>query len=124
MKTVYIAGPMRGIREFNFPMFDDMRDYLESIGWDVISPADLDRSIGFDPRSLPDDYDWNDLKKIGFKLADAVKRDADALCKCDAIAMLPGWENSKGAVAERAIAMWLGLEVLYFNRNKKGNFAT
>lgn len=119
MKTIYVAGPMRGIKYFNFPAFDASRDYLVSHGWKVISPSDLDRATGFDEKAFPDDYDWHNLAQIGFDMRDAVKRDADALCKCDAIAMLPGWENSKGATAERAIALWLGLEVLYFNRNRE-----
>jgi hypothetical protein len=112
-KVIYCAGPMRGIRHFNFPAFDAMRDKLIAEGWDVISPADLDRAIGFDETAFPDDYDWIDLKKIGFDIRDAVKRDAEALCKCDAIMMLPFWSLSKGARAELAIAEWLGLEILY-----------
>lgn len=110
---IYVAGPMRGIRHFNFPAFDAARNLLVKSGWDVISPADLDREIGFDETQFPDDYDWRDLKKIGFSIRDAVKRDVEAILKCDAIYMLPGWENSAGATAERAIALWLGLEVIY-----------
>ena len=42
-----------------------------------------------------------------------IKRDVEALLECDAIYMLPGWKNSKGAVAEVAVADWLGLEKRY-----------
>jgi hypothetical protein len=31
------------------------------------------------------------------------------------MAMLPGWEKSKGAVAEKALADALGLHVMYLN---------
>lgn len=118
-KKIYIAGPMRGIKHFNFPAFDRARDLLES-SWLPISPADLDRSIGFDETAFPDDYDWIDLKKANFSLNDAIDRDVDAIKACDAIYMLDGWPSSKGAKAEKALAEWLGLEVLYESPNVDG----
>jgi hypothetical protein len=104
---------MRGIKNFNFPAFDAARDRLLNAGWEVISPADLDRKIGFDETAFPDDYDWIDLKKIGFSIEDAIDRDVAAIKTCDAIYLLSGWQNSKGAVAEKGIAEWLGLDILY-----------
>lgn len=98
---------MRGKKYFNFPAFDDARDKLVMEGWNVISPADLDREIGFDP------YDWTDLNKIGFSLEAAIDRDVAALKKSDAIFMLDGWEKSTGARAEKALAEWMRLEVIY-----------
>lgn len=118
-KMVYIAGPMRGIKYFNFPAFDNAKKILEASGWLVASPADLDRQAGFDPFDpdlIPrgeDEYDWKDLNRIGFSLADAIRRDANVLAQCDAIYMLKGWENSKGATAEKAIAEWMGIEILF-----------
>jgi hypothetical protein len=110
---IYIAGPMRGIRHFNFPAFDAAVNFLSDAGWWPISPAALDRQSGFDEKAFPDDYDWIDLKKAGFSLHDAIDRDVQAIKQCKAIYMLDGWENSKGARAEKALAEWLGLEVLY-----------
>lgn len=111
--TVYIAGPMRRIKRFNFPAFDAARDTLEVLGFAVISPADLDRANGFDETAFPDDYDWVDLGSIGFSLHSAIDRDVAALKKCNAIYMLNGWETSKGATAEKALAEWMGLCVMY-----------
>lgn len=110
---VYLAGPMRGVRFFNFPAFDEARDRLRQEGWSVISPADLDREMGFDETQHPEDYDWLDLGKIGFDLHGAVDRDVDALKRCTAIYMLDGWEKSRGALAEKHLAEWLGLEIMY-----------
>lgn len=110
-KTFYIAGPMRGLAYFNFNMFDVARDRLVSLGHNVISPADLDRETGFDPFNLPSDTDWNNLDAIGFDLHSAVRRDVEAVMKCNAIVLLPGWQKSKGAMAEYHLAKWLGLEV-------------
>jgi hypothetical protein len=35
------------------------------------------------------------------------------LIDSDAIYMLRGWEQSKGARAEHAVAVWIGLEIIY-----------
>ena len=110
---IYIAGPMRGKRWFNFPDFDWAKECLMRAGWEVISPADLDRKIGFDVKSLPPDTDWNDVSKLGFDLKAAVQRDVAAILSCDSIFMLHGWSESRGAKAEKAIAEWLGLMVFY-----------
>lgn len=113
MKKIYIAGPMRGKRWFNFPDFDWAKECLVRAGWEVISPADLDREVGFDVKNLPPDTDWNDVAKLGFDLRAAVQRDVAAICQCDAIFMLHGWSESRGAKAEKAVAEWLGLMVFY-----------
>lgn len=116
---VYIAGPMRGHYRFNFPAFDAAKSELESGGHVVVSPADLDREAGFDETSYPDDYDWTDLQKIGFSLVDAIERDVEAIKACDAIYMLNGWDKSKGATAEKALAEWMGKLVLYQQPSNK-----
>lgn len=121
---VYIAGPMRGIEYFNFPAFDAARDRLRKFGLNAISPADMDRAIGFDPNQIanPEGYDWRDLNKVGFNLRDALDRDVAALKECDAIYLLDGWEGSKGAQAEKAVAEWLGLKVVYQSEPLKAEF--
>jgi hypothetical protein len=108
MKTVYVAGPMRGYDQFNFPAFDAAEARLRAAGWHVISPAQMDRDLGFDEHR-------NSLD--GFDLEAAIRRDVEAIMSLvaaegDAIAMLPGWEKSRGAKAEKALAEWRGLLVL------------
>ena len=65
---------MRGKKWFNFPGFDWAKECLTRAGWEVISPADLDREIGFDVKNLPPDTDWNDVSKLGFDLKAAIQR--------------------------------------------------
>lgn len=107
MKTVYIAGPMRGYPAYNFPAFDVAAERFRTAGWNVLSPAEMDRAIGFDEHR-------DGLES--FDLHGAIRRDLDAILSLtppdDAIAMLPGWEKSTGATTERAVAMWCGLTVL------------
>jgi hypothetical protein len=102
---------MRGIPFFNFPEFDEAasqlcRDYI------VISPADMDRAAGFDPYALPEGYDWRTIPP-NFDFHAAFERDIAAVQQCDATYMLDGWEKSKGARAEKAVAEWLGKEIIY-----------
>jgi hypothetical protein len=54
---VYVAGPMTGYPGFNYGAFDEARDLLASEGWDVISPADLDReNLGLDFSTMDGDF--------------------------------------------------------------------
>jgi hypothetical protein len=101
---------MRRIVLYNFPAFDRAAAALRAHGLEVISPAELDREAGFDPINLPKDWDWSTLPE-DFALRHAAERDLNAILKCDAIHLLPGWQDSKGARAERAVAEWIGLGV-------------
>jgi hypothetical protein len=47
--------------------------------------------------------------------AKTVRRCLEAVLRCDEIVLLPGWENSNGAVAELTLAMWLGKRVRHLN---------
>jgi hypothetical protein len=112
-RSVYLAGKMRGVKNFAFDKFDKARDELLKDGWEVISPADIDREVnGFDPFILPDDYDWNTVPDT-LKLDELIERDLKAVRECSAIYMLKGWETSLGARAEHAVAMWAGKLVIY-----------
>jgi hypothetical protein len=69
----------------------------------------MDREEGFDPTELPEDHDWESLDCLD--CLGVVRRDLAAVQKADMLYMLPGWRQSKGARAERAVADWLGLPV-------------
>lgn len=105
---VYIAGPMRGLPEFNFPAFDKAAELLESYGHSVLNPAQMDRDVGFDPSSSQVSSEF---------LRDAMRRDLTAICGADALAMLPGWERSAGARVEWTLASHLGLKILYLSED-------
>lgn len=112
---VYIAGPMRGHPQLNFPAFDAAKALGMSLGWDVISPADMDRNAGIDEQEAPAIEQEVGLNPSMLRVF--VQRDIEALLSLrvengDCIAMLPGWEKSVGATAENAVAKWLKLRVL------------
>ena len=120
-KTVYVAGRMTNVPYFNFPAFDKARDDLIELGYNVISPADMDREHGFDAMELPDDSDWSKWgKALGeFDIDACIDRDIDAIKRSQAIYLLDGWEQSTGARAEKSIAEWMGKELLYETPTKE-----
>lgn len=89
---VYIAGPMTGYPELNFPEFERVTQRLRAAGYDVVSPHEV----------CPD-------KEMAW--CDAMKRDIVVLLDCDGLVRLKGWEKSKGATLEHHIAKQLGLTI-------------
>lgn len=106
---VYVAGPMSGRPGFGFDAFFDAEDRLVLDGHEVFNPARKDLEKGFDPHGLTG---HEDLAALGFDLREALAMDTAWICQhADAVFMLPGWSSSKGATAERALALALGLQV-------------
>lgn len=92
---VYISGPMTGIDNLNFPTFNRAAATLRALGVDAVNPAEIN------PDSA---MSWEQCMRADIK----------ALCDCDTVAMLPGWERSKGAHLEVHIAHRLGMRVVSF----------
>jgi hypothetical protein len=112
---IYIAGPMRSVPFFNFPAFYAAADKLRAEGHHVFNPAEKDNECyGTDiSKGNANGDEAIAVKEHGFNLREALGHDLHFICtEADAIALLPGWENSKGARAEHATAIALGLEVI------------
>ena len=111
----YLAGPMRGIPEFNFPAFSKATFLLRYLGHEVFSPAEQDnKKHGTDiSKGNATGSVQQAAAQHGFNLREALGVDLAWICThADGIALLPGWRNSKGATAEHAAAVALGLEVI------------
>ncbi|WP_257605327.1 DUF4406 domain-containing protein [Pseudomonas sp. UMAB-40] len=91
---VYIAGPMTGIPEYNFPAFNAMAEKLRGAGWHVENPADHGHVVG---------AEW----------ADYLRYDIGRLATCEVVMLLPGWTSSRGARLEVSIARELGIGLMY-----------
>jgi len=102
---VYIAGPMTGYKWYNFPAFDKAELEIKAAGHTPINPAALDMARGVDPYDLPIDHDW-DTQPPGFDLHECILIDVEHVLIADEMVLLPGWEQSTGAPAERAVASW------------------
>jgi hypothetical protein len=113
--NIYLAGPMRGIKDFNFPAFHEAAGELRCAGHEVFSAAAYEEAqfgVGFNKSETGDLKDiahlkW-DFRKAFFKDCEYISLTADA------VVVLPGWEKSKGATAEVAIARTLSLQVLNY----------
>lgn len=100
-KTTYLAGPMRGHAQYNFPAFHRATEYLRDSGWSVWSPAEHDLACGFDPNGTLD----------GFDFVAAFTWDIQHILLSDAIHLLPGWQMSSGAITELVAAVTFGKSV-------------
>ena len=104
---LYLAGPMTGIEHYNFPAFDAAAKQLREARHTVFNPAENDRENGFDATGLK----GTEAAEHGFDLRTALKQDLSWICDhAEGIALLPGWEESKGARAEVALGHALGIE--------------
>lgn len=111
---IYIAGPMRGIPKFNFPAFHAAAAKLRAEGHIVFNPAKRDNEkhgVDISKGNAAGDETLA-AEQHGFNLRDALGDDLAWICAhADAIALLPGWIGSKGAQAERATGIALGLHI-------------
>lgn len=101
---IYIAGPMSGIPQLNFPAFDEAADTLRTHGYEVVSPAELDdpdyRARVMQSKTGKETYllgVWGDC------LSRDVKLIADS--GITGIVLLPGWAGSRGARLEVSIGL-------------------
>jgi len=89
---VYLAGPMSGIASYNIPAFAGAAAALRARGWDVFAPHE---------NGLESNHTWYAHMRV----------DIAAITTCGRMALLPGWEKSRGAVLEHHIARMLGMHV-------------
>ena len=105
---VYIAGPMSGMPMLNQNAFHEAEKNLKrsNLFREIINPAKLDTSQDIEEQEQHALTDKEYRKN-------AIARDLSLLVECDSIYMLSGWENSKGAQVEHALANYLGLTIFY-----------
>lgn len=95
-ERIYIAGPMRGYPEHNFPAFNAAAVRFRAAGWHVENPVEIgEAAFGNGNPNVPG--------------GEYLRADVRAICDCNAMALLPGWEKSTGARAEVALAVTIGL---------------
>lgn len=106
----YLAGPRTGIADYNRAEFINAATHLRGTGWQILSPVELDdpedgMESGAAGDVLPDDVYLPGLEKC---LA------AMLAARVDAVIVLPGWEDSRGARLEVETAHGLGKSILRY----------
>jgi hypothetical protein len=86
---IYLAGKMTGLPDFNYPAFHAEAARLRAIGYHVENPAEN-----------PKQDTWQAYMR------QAVRQ----MMGCDAVALLPCWEGSRGALIENGLAVSLGIK--------------
>jgi hypothetical protein len=99
MTRVYLSGPITGLPEPEYTRnFARAEQHYRTAGFEVVNPVELGKALlQHNPAASYEDF---------------MSVDLEALRSCTAIALLAGWENSKGAVREKAEAERLGLEIM------------
>ena len=102
MKTIYIAGPMTGLPQFNIPAFESAAFELRQAGFHVVSPIELDSDAISNEALASKDGAMPSSGTIGGEtwgniLARDVRVIADTI---DGIAVLRDWHKSRGARLE------------------------
>lgn len=92
ISKVYISGPMTGYENFNREAFDFQAARFKHLGYAVMNPAVLGD---------------------GFSQKDYMMVTVAMLQCCDCVVVLPGWEASKGTLAEVELAKKLELAFIY-----------
>lgn len=89
--SVYVVGPVTGIEGLNRDEFERVRGELARAGYAARIPHDY----------VPRSYGWEA----------AMRASIAAMLRCDGVALLDGWQASRGAKAERDVAQAVGIPV-------------
>ena len=96
MRRIYISGPITGTDDFYERFAEAEAEAMWSCDGSVVNPARLNDI-------MPKDATHEEYMELSFKL----------LGMCDAIYMLKGWEESKGANREYGYAVAKGMRLMF-----------
>lgn len=89
--VVYLSGPMTGIDDYNYPLFNQVAAQVRALGHRCINPAEFYGGHGDRTRQ------------------EYMRKSVQAILNSTNVVLLPGWRDSKGATLEVAIATEIGL---------------
>lgn len=107
MTKIYLAGPMSGIPQFNFPAFYAAAKVLREQGFEVVNPAEIDDAEDAGAALRSPDGDPNNRAVVKKSWGDFLSRDVKLLADTgiEGIVFLPGWQKSKGARLEAFVGL-------------------
>lgn len=96
LTRVYLAGPMSGLPDHNYPAFNEGAKKLRDAGCFVLNPAELNPPDVTYRQALAVDLAW-------------------IIAHAEMIVLLPGFEKSKGCRIEVDLALTLDIPIMLFN---------
>lgn len=105
---IYLAGPMTGLPENNYPAFNEAAKKLRDLGCEVASPAEIEP---------PEKLSWEEW----------MKRSIQMMLSCTHVVLLPDWHKSTGARLEQNLAAQLRMpcktleQILNLNKGKQND---
>lgn len=145
MKTLYIAGPMSNIAQFNFPLFEAVTVALRDDGFTIVSPHECDSEatrvsawaspdgkagmdgsetwgecLARDVKMLADGYVVNVENPTGRENLSPEQNVDGTTVAIDGIAFLPNWERSRGARLEAFVGLLTGKEFFSVTVDHRG----
>lgn len=101
--TYYLAGPMSGYEEYNYPAFEKAAVELRESGVKILSPHEIPWPRGHEkmqPSAL-----WGIMMEETAKL----------ILECNGIILLKGWPSSRGAGIELRLFLDKDQPVFYYD---------
>lgn len=110
---VYLSYPMTGLPGHGIPAATKVAASLRGKGYELVVPHEIMHggSTHENPEYSHEDYIYGDVRR-GLVAADV-----------RAIALSPGWERSRGCLAEFNISAAMGYQVLYVRKVGDGDWA-
>lgn len=105
---IFMSGPMTGYEDFNYPAFHEAGEKLSKAGIEFESAAHECTGQYIYPPRADNAGPWD------YYMRKSIRQ----LTQCQAILMLPGWQDSRGAQLEKHIAEELGMVVLYLGSHE------
>ena len=100
---LYLAGPMSGLPDMNYPEFNRVAALLRAQGYEVLNPA---------ANPEPPCKSWQGYMRLAIA----------QLVQCDGVVTLDHWGGSKGAITEVQLANRLDLPVVCARLVLDGSF--
>lgn len=109
---VYITGPISGLQDSSYQAFFDAEKQLTNLGHEAINPAEPD-SVKNDSATSPASSEETSLSWEHY-----IRRDMPKMMLADALCLLPGWKDSRGASLKVSIATALKIPLLILKDGK------
>ena len=89
---IYLSGPMSGIKDYNYPRFNEVAGLLRAQGHEVLNPAE----------NKPEPPTYENFMAMSLEQVEA----------CDVVVLMEGMISSPGVADERNHAIKHGKEIM------------